>query len=77
MKVSLKTCFSGVTMQHHRKDLVWRLGHVLDQLDQKLESLRDAEDKKHMLNGRLQYRALLDILEEVDRKSMNPTLVCL
>ena len=77
MKVSLREDFCGVAMQHHRKDLIERLGHVLDQLDQKLESLKGADARKYILLGRTQYRTLLDILEEEDRKSMNPTLVCL
>ena len=77
MKVSLREDFCGVAMQHHRKDLIERLGHVLNQLDQMLESLRDPGAKDSILSGRTEYRALLDILEGEDRKSMNPTSVCL
>ena len=77
MKVSLSEDFCGVAMQHHRKDLIERLGHVLNQLDQKLESLRDPGAKNSTLSERTKYRALLYILEREDRKSMNPTSVCL
>ena len=77
MKVSLREYFCGVEMQHHRKDLVQRLGLVLNQLGQELESLQDPGARNSILFRRTQYRMLLDTLEEEDRKWMNPTSVCL
>ena len=78
-QVSLGEDFRGITMQHHRKDLTERLGYILKQLDQELmESPKDAYyTKNSILLARRRYRPLLATLEEEDRKSMNPTSVCL
>ena len=37
MKVAIAGKFCGIAMQHHRKDLIAQLDHVLGRLDQGLE----------------------------------------
>ena len=74
MQVSIMEDFGGIEMQHHRKDLVNRLDHILGEVDQELEyysvhnrswtTLADAQRKRE------QYRRLKEVLLEVDRKAI-------
>ena len=53
--------FGGVGMEHHRKDLVERVDHVLEQLDQRPETPSEKKAKK-------QYTKFRTLLLELDKR---------
>ena len=64
----------GVRMVHHRADLIKRLDHILGELDQGLEHLRQHNpylDMYDIQNRKGQYRVLKKILVKIDIQSFN------
>ena len=76
MQVSIAEGLSGVGMRNHRENLIGRLDHILGELDR-----RPGRIKQHtsfvsegtIPNRKEKYRALREVLLEVDRKVMENT----
>ncbi|KAF9780459.1 hypothetical protein BJ322DRAFT_293901 [Thelephora terrestris] len=73
MEHSIRTDFCGTRMEHHRKDFVRRLDHILGELDRGLEYFRQyttcysAQDDIQVAKGR--YGQLKGVLLEVEREA--------
>lgn len=65
MERSIRDDFSGVRMEQHRNDLIKRLDHVLEQVDQRLEY--SPNDAAYQLVKK-RYTNLKGVLMEVDRQ---------
>ena len=66
--------FSGVGMGCHQEDLIKRLDHILEQLDQGLEYLqrhKSSIDENDIRLKKWQYKELKRVLLEVDKKAVN------
>jgi len=73
MQISIREDFGGIGLGHHRKDLVERLDYVLGQLDRGSGYLKQHKlwiDEDDILRAKRQYRALKEVLVEVDREAM-------
>ena len=60
---SIREDFVGKGMEHHRRDLMDRLDHVLDQLDR-----RSSEETPDVQEARTQYAKIRNLLVEIDEK---------
>ena len=60
MERSIREVFGGVGMEHHRKDLIERLDHILGRLD------RRTSETPFVRNAKTQYTKLKGIMLEVD-----------
>jgi hypothetical protein len=73
MQVSIWEDFSGLEAGPHRKDLINRLDHVLEQLDRGLEYLKQHKpsiDERHLRRAKEDYTKLKEVLLEVDREAV-------
>jgi len=73
--------FGGIGMGHHQVDLIQKLDHILGQLGQGLEHLRQHNPnlgRDHLDIMEWQYIELKDVLLEVQRRMYSPmiTLLC-
>lgn len=73
MAISIREDFGGMDMGHHRRDLLDRLDHVLEQLDRELDYFEQygpwiGEDD--IKEGKERYGMLKEVLLEVERKLM-------
>jgi len=69
MCASIREDFGGEGADHHREELLRRLGHVLAQLELGLEHIRQHKpslQEGHLANRKQQYGRLKEILMEVD-----------
>ena len=71
METSIKLNFSGVGKDHHQKDLLQRLDHILGQLDLGLDYLQ--QHKSSLKEGEVQlmkkqYGELKEVLLEIGQK---------
>ena len=74
MCTSIREDFNGIGMGRHREDLRKRLDHVLGQLDQGPEYLRELRPRPYISHDnaeitRNQYRELKQLLLEADREA--------
>jgi hypothetical protein len=73
MWISIREDFSGIGMERHRQDLIERLDHVLGQLDQGLEYLKQHKpiiDEDEIRLAKKQYGELKEVLLGVDGDAM-------
>ena len=76
MRISIREDFCGVSMEHHRVDLIHQLDHVLRQLDRGPEYLKqhNPESNANDLQKRKEeYRILRETLLETDTKAIGRT----
>lgn len=74
--------FDGVGMGHHRRGLIHRLDHILNQLDQGLVYLQQYNpslSRYDLHTMEQQYRQLREVLLDVERRMYTPmiTLICI
>jgi hypothetical protein len=68
MEASIRRNFGGIEMQHHRKDLIERLDHVIRRLDLGVRYLskHDPEiNDLHVQTAKVDYRSLIKVLLEL------------
>jgi len=74
MHTSIKEDFSGIGKEHHRKELIHRLDHVLEQLNGGLGRLRQHKPSlpgTHISLVKPQYMTLREVLLEAGREAIN------
>ena len=74
MRTSIKEDFSGIETEHHRRELLQRLDHVLEQLDRGLAHLLQQKPNlpmSHIWVAKAQYGELREVLLEADREANN------
>ena len=72
MENSIVEVFGGVGMEHHRRDLIEWLDHILGQLDRKLEGCCEKADRqsieRDLQESKERYENFKDVLLELDGK---------
>lgn len=69
MQASLREDFSGIRMGHHRKDLIDRLDHILEQLDRglgHLEQHKPGVNECYIKMAKEEYEGLRRVLLEIE-----------
>lgn len=73
MQTSIREDFSGIGMWHHRKELLQRLDHILEQLEGGFENLQQYKPslaETHIWVAKAQYEELREVLLEADREAL-------
>ena len=76
MRASILGDLGGIELGHHRKDLVERLNHVIEQLDRGsgyLQQHKPEIDEDYVQRAKSQYKELKELLLEVDKETTTRT----